>query len=78
MPETPDDTARFLSEYPPLQQPGDGDEVRGEVRRRKYALQLFADNGYQHQMTITTLNHRDGSHRRIDVLRLPVTAEPVL
>lgn len=63
---TPDDGAMHLSEYPPIT-PTDGTAgIRNEVRRRRQMLQEFAACGYRRDRTITTVNHTDGSHRRLD------------
>jgi hypothetical protein len=63
---TPDDGAMHLSEYPPITPVSGSAGVREEIRRRRQMLREFAACGYRRDRTITTVNHADGSHRRLD------------
>ena len=63
---TNDDEAMHLTEYPSPHTPEGLAAVRCEIRRRRSALQQFRESGYERERTMTTVNHLDGSCRRMD------------
>lgn len=76
MPTASDDVVRFLTEYPSLRSPADLAHARAAARRRSDAVKRFQASGYERDFTITTQNHRDGTHRCIDVFSVRDAGNP--